>query len=39
MQYLADQKAAMNIVFVTHVGDVVQHGDLYDGNGRMLKRR
>ena len=30
MQYLADQKAAQNIVFVTHVGDVVQHGDLYD---------
>ena len=31
MQYLADQKTARNIVFVTHVGDVVQHGDLYDG--------
>ena len=30
-QYFADQKAARNIVFVTHVGDVVQHGDLYDG--------
>ena len=28
--YLAEQKTAQNIVFVTHVGDVVQHGDLYD---------
>ena len=30
MTYLANQKTAQNIVFVTHVGDVVQHGDLYD---------
>ena len=30
MQYLADQKSALNIVFATHVGDVVEHGDLYD---------
>lgn len=27
MQYLADTKRDKNLVFVTHVGDVVQHGD------------
>lgn len=27
MQYLADQKASKNIVFVTFVGDLIQHGD------------
>lgn len=27
--YIASQKTKQNIVFVTHVGDVVQHGDLY----------
>lgn len=27
MQYLADQKAAKNIVFVSFVGDLIQHGD------------
>jgi hypothetical protein len=26
-QYLADHKSDLNLVFVTHVGDVVQHGD------------
>ncbi|HYA90618.1 MAG TPA: metallophosphoesterase [Thermodesulfobacteriota bacterium] len=30
-RYLADQKDSMNLVFVTHVGDVVQHGDGTDG--------
>lgn len=28
MRYLADNKDALNLEFVTHVGDVVQHGDL-----------
>ncbi len=27
MQYLADNKKNKNIIFATHVGDVVQHGD------------
>ncbi|WP_182418080.1 metallophosphoesterase [Bartonella sp. HY038] len=27
MQYIADQKQEKNIVFVSHIGDVVQHGD------------
>ncbi len=36
-QYLANQKTAQNIVFVTHVGDVVQHGDLYDGEWQNAK--
>ena len=27
MQYITDQKQEKNIVFVSHVGDVVQHGD------------
>ncbi|WP_392559440.1 hypothetical protein [Orbus mooreae] len=27
MQYLADNKENKNIIFATHVGDVVQHGD------------
>jgi hypothetical protein len=31
MQYLADNKAGQNIVFATHVGDIVQNGDLYAG--------
>jgi hypothetical protein len=31
MQYLADQKDAQDIVFATHVGDVVQRGDLDEG--------
>ncbi len=26
--YLANNKTALNLAFVTHVGDVVQHGDL-----------
>ena len=30
-QYLADRKNALNLVFVTHVGDVVQHGDGTNG--------
>ena len=30
-QYLAAQKHPMNVVFVTHVGDVVQHGDGTNG--------
>ena len=31
--YLADHKEDMNLVFVTHVGDVVQHGDGTQGTG------
>lgn len=31
MQYLADQKVSKNIAFVSHVGDVVQHGDGTNG--------
>jgi hypothetical protein len=30
-QYLADHKAKMGLVFVTHVGDVVEHGDGTNG--------
>ena len=30
-QYLADHKDAMSLVFVTHVGDVVEHGDGTNG--------
>ena len=37
MLYLASQKIAQNIVFATHVGDVVQHGDLYDAEWRNAK--
>ncbi len=32
-QYIADHKDDMNIVFVSHVGDVVQHGDGTKGTG------
>jgi hypothetical protein len=31
MQFLKDQRRAMNLVFVSHVGDVVQHGDGTNG--------
>jgi hypothetical protein len=31
-QYLADHKDDMNLMFVTHVGDVVQHGDGTNGS-------
>ena len=37
LQYVASQKAAANIVFATHVGDVVQHGDLYDPEWQNAK--
>lgn len=33
MQYLADNKTSQNIVFATHVGDVVQHGNLAQYSG------
>ena len=38
MRYLTNQMTAQNIVFVTHMGDVVQHGDLYDDEWRHAKR-
>ena len=28
-QWIVDNKDALNIVFVTHLGDLVQHNDLY----------
>ena len=37
MQYLARQKTALNLVFATHVGDVVQHGDLFDAEWQNAK--
>ena len=37
MQYLAAQKPALNLVFATHLGDVVQHGDLNDGEWQNAK--
>lgn len=33
--YLTNNKTALNLAFVTHVGDVVQHGDL-QGSGDVL---
>lgn len=33
--YLANNKTALNLAFVTHVGDVVQHGDL-QGSGDIV---
>lgn len=32
MQYLADHKNDLNLVFVTHVGDIVENGDGTNGN-------
>jgi Calcineurin-like phosphoesterase len=31
MQWLADHRVALNLAFVTHVGDVVEHGDGTNG--------
>lgn len=37
MQYLAQQKTALNLVFAVHAGGVVAHGDLYDAEWQSAK--